>query len=397
MNLSPANSRAQLLLTMALLGLLLLFALTQSAPTEERAFDLTSPAPDGLLALRLWLKAMGYQSGEISGTTFVLPPTTALLFIPPTHFPYEPEEAAQLADWVANGGTAVIIGPQARDDELFTTFGVRPGEATPLLFTVHAQQPLLPTVDAMELSGAFAALDLSDAPAAVPFLVNGDKQVTAALQRHGDGTVWHLTLHHSFVNEQLHDPAQATLLLAILRTVAPGSAVGFDTYHLWGAASSEAVAARSVQEWLYGTTWGWGLLFVLAVSALVLFLQGWRLGPPLPAQAEVRRREAAEYVIAMANLARRARHRTVVAEHLKRRLKRSLGHRVQIDATLNDADFVQQFDARAADLSIPDQPQARDVQALLHRLDQAKSDQQLIEAVEAIDKLAERHTARLIH
>jgi hypothetical protein len=148
---------------------------------------------------------------------------------------------------------------------------------------------------------------------------------------------------------------------------------------------------QTLQEWLYYTPWGWALLFGLVVTAVVLLLQGRRLGPPLPAQAAVRRREAAEYVVAMANLSRRARHRDVIAQHHKRRLKRLVSRRTHIDAGLNDNDFVQQLAARTPHSpTTGTEATAAQVRAALQGLDQATDERTLIEAVAAVDTLVKR-------
>jgi hypothetical protein len=379
-------------LGLALLALLLLFTVLQNATTTAtRAYDPTSAAPDGLLALHLWLTDLGYTVEETMGNTFQLPAITELLFILPNAYLYTKEDAAAVEQWVIAGGTAVIVGPQPRDEELHAAFGVQLGTVTPLFFTVTPQQPLLSAVTAMELTGELPALDLHAAPAAVPVLANAEGQVTAAVQRQGAGTVWHLSRHHSLTNAHLRDPAQAALSLAFLRQVRPGGTIRLDTYHLWGPTTAAAMPVQTLQEWLYYTPWGWALLFGLVVTAVVLLLQGRRLGPPLPAQATVRRREAAEYVMAMANLARRARHRDVIAQHHKRRLKRLVSHRAHIDAGLNDDDFVQQLAARA-----PHSPAAgtdatvAQVRAALQGLDQATDERALVEAVAAVDTLVKR-------
>ncbi len=388
------SSRIQLFFGLLLLVLLLLFAVLQSATsTATRAYDPTSAAPDGLLALHLWLTDMGYTVEETMGNTFQLPATTALLFILPNTHLYTKEEATTLQRWVAAGGTAVIVGPESRDEELHAAFGVQLGAVTPLISTVTPQQPFLPAVTAIELTGELPALDLRAAPAAVPVLANAEGQVTAAVQRQGAGTVWHLSRHHSLTNAQLRDPAQAALSLAFLRQVHPGGTIRLDTYHLWGPATVAALPVQTLQEWLYYTPWGWALLFGLVVTAIVLLLQGRRLGPPLPAQAAVRRREAAEYVMAMANLARRARHHGVIAQHHKRRLKRLVSHRAHIDAGLNDNDFVQQLAARTAHPpTAGTEATAAQVRTALQSLDQATDDWALVEAVAAVDTLVKRKT-----
>jgi len=387
MTSSRKNHRGQLIVSGILLGLLLLFAITQDSPEEARAFDLSSSAPNGLLALQLWFTEMGYPVQESTGDDFLLPASATFLFIPPTNYRYANAEATALAKWIMDGGTAVIIGLHPGEQHLFEAFGVQPAESTPLFFTTKQQQPFLPPVGEIELTGAYAGLDLTNAPAAIPLLANDAGQITAAMQRYGEGTIWHFSDHHSFVNEQLRDPAQATLILAMLRNLADGSTIHFDTFHLWEAAKNETFTVRTLQEWLYYTSWGQALLFAFAVTALFLFLQGRRLGPPLPAQAETRRREAAEYVIAMANLARRARHRTMTAEHHKRRLKRALGQRTQIDATVDDVRFIHQLAANEIAMTTIDRSIVQETKEILQQLTEAKTDQSLIEAVERIDQM----------
>lgn len=405
MRSSPSN-RSQIVISGVLLGLLILFAVTQDSPEETRAFDLTSPAPNGLLALRLWFTEMGYTVEESAGDEYLLPASTTLFFIPPTNYRYTKQEASVLAEWIADGGTAIIIGPHPGDKHLIEPFGVQPGESTPLFFTARQQQPLLPPVEEIELTGAYASLDLSNAPAAIPLLASGDGQITAAMQRYGEGTIWHFSAHHSFANEQLRDPEQAMLALAALRMIDSGSTDGgstdggstnsgsinggstirFDTFHLWGAAGNELFSVRTLQEWLYYTGWGQALLFVIVVTALVLLLQGRRLGPPLPVQTETRKREAAEYVVAMANLARRARHRHMTADHHKRRLKRALGHRTQVDATLDDADFIQQLAANDVAQTTDGHSSATETEDILQSLTTATTDRALIEAIDRVDR-----------
>ena len=98
-------------------------------------------------------------------------------------------------------------------------------------------------------------------------------------------------------------------------------------------------------DWVYRTPGGWGVLFAVLASGLFLLLQGRRLGPPVVTLAERRRREAAEYVEAMALLSQRAGLRADVAAHQRRRLKRGLARRRPLDPELEDALFVQRLAA----------------------------------------------------
>ncbi|MEZ4674984.1 MAG: DUF4350 domain-containing protein [Caldilineaceae bacterium] len=385
---STGNGRRQLILSLALLALLFLFVLLQGAPDEPQPYDPTSAAPDGLLALHLWLADMGYTVTEVNDSKFAVTAESALLIILPTRYAYTEEEAAAVEQWIVAGGTAVMIGPNRADDALIARFGVQPGETTPLLSEVTPQQPIFDSaLTAIDLTGELPTLDLSDAPAAVPILAADTGHVTAAVQQIGAGTVWHLNRHHLFINEQLRDPGQAALFLALLRDVPPGGTVTFDRYHLVRTVTTATTTVQTLQEWLYYTPYGWALLFALAVTALFLVLQGRRLGPALPDQAEVRPREAAEYIMAMANLARRARHHAVVAEHHKRRLKRKLGQRAHIPATLSDADFVRRL---AASDTVDATVTAQNADAVIRKLDQAADEQRLVAAVTQVDALLER-------
>ncbi len=386
---SSSSGRTQIMLSLTLFALLLIYTILLSSSSEPRPYDPASAAPNGLLALHLWLIDMGYDLQETMGDDFQLPASTELLLIWSSSRPYTTAEAATLHEWLTKGGTAVIMGAQSRNDELVKYFGVQTGAVTPLFLTVTPQQPLLPDVAEIELTGELPALDLTHAPAAVSVLAGDNGEITAAVQSYGAGTLWQLSGHHTLINDQLRDPAQATLLLAFLRNVKAGGTIRLDTYHLWGPTTG-VTEIRTLQEWLYYSTWGWALLFLLAMTAFFILLQGRRLGPPLPAQAEVRRREAAEYVISMANLARRARHRKVLAQHHKQRVKRILGRRAHIDAGLNDREFIQQLANSERLHAVPGrEPDAiiNDVRMLLQRLDEAEDDGALVKAVAAVDAL----------
>ena len=145
---------------------------------------------------------------------------------------------------------------------------------------------------------------------------------------------------------------------------------------------------RSLQDWLYGTALGWATLFVAVVTLLFLALQGLRLGPPLPTREELRRREAAEFVTAMANLLRRGQQRAFVAAHHKRRLKRALGRALNLSPDLADESFlqhVQQVDDR---LSAEEKQQLATIfQTLTGKTDE----QTLIKTVSQVDPLLARY------
>ena len=385
-----ASGRFQLMLAVVLLLVLVTFIVLQGEEEAPQPFDPASTAPTGLRALWLWLEALEYTVVRNDGATFAIPDDCAVIFVFPTQQPYTLKEAYQLKHWVAAGGTLVLVGPAPLDQALGDAFLVETGASLrELLVDVAQQQPLLPDLDGpIRLSSDAPTLDLSRAPAAIPVLTTTDGQTTLAVQRWQQGVIWHVSLHHNLTNAQLRDPAQATLVPALLRHAAPGSLILFDTYHLFGAAASANSEIRSLQDWLYRTPLGWAVLFALTVTLLFLLLQGRRLGPALPTREELRRREAAEYVTAMANLLRRGQQRAFVAAHHKRRLKRTLGRALNVSPDLADAAFlrqVQQADERlAAD-------EFQHLTTIFQALDNPINEQVLTKTVSQVDPLLTRY------
>ncbi len=385
-----ATGRIQLILALALLLILVTFTLLLGEPTAPRPFDPNSADANGLRGLWLWLEEMDFAVARNDGPAFAIPAESTVLFVLPNQHFYSAEEAEQLQSWVAAGGTLVLIGPAHLDEALIDTFHVAPGPSTAGLFAaVEQQQPFLPDLATpIQLGGATATLDLSNALAAVPVLATGDGEVTVAIQQIAQGVVWHLSLGHAPTNAQLRDPAQATLLPAILRHAPTGSRVVLDTYHLFGpAAVSERIV--TLQDWLYHTPFGWAVLFGLGVTLLFLLLQGRRLGPPLPMQEANRRREGAEYVVAMANLLRRGQQRAFVAAHHKQRLKRALARTIPVSPELDDATFVQQLQQTDRALA---PAEAQQLANLLQTLSDKVNEQDLTQAVGQVDSLLARYS-----
>lgn len=385
-----ATNRFQLLLASVLLVMLVAFIVLQGEAEEPRPFDPASSAPTGLRALWLWLEEMAFTVVRNDGATFAIPDTCAVIFVFPNQQPYTPEEATQLAEWVAAGGTLVLVGASPFDQALLDTFLVAT-EYNSVESTSFASQsqPLLPDLtELVYLSDASTLLDLKPAPAAIPILVTGTGQATLAIQPWQRGIIWHASIHHSFTNELLRYPEQAAIVPALLRHAAPGGRILFDTYHLFGADTSADNHIQTLQDWLYSTALGRSVLFALAVTLLFVMLQGWRLGPPLPTREELRRREAAEYVTAMANLLRRGQQRAFVAAHHKRRLKRTLGRALNVSPDLADSAFLHQVQQADERLSVADVQQ---LATLFQSLGNPTNEQGLTQAVSQIDPFMARY------
>lgn len=395
----------------------------------EQLYDPDSAAPGGLLALRLWLHEMGHPVHVATANLWTAAHSTpsasgaaravdaadvGLLFVYPNAAPYTEEEGAALHNWVSQGGTLVLVGPDQLDRVLVDAFGVAQNGALSFASAEYQPQPLLPDLPAdMARSGLRRTLEIDGARPIAPVLASGlnrmapaaaetdapaaddastsnqetptFQNVTAAVQRVGDGTVWHLSPHLALTNDALEEQDAAYLVPAILRTVPPDTPAAIDAFHLFGlGVDADGGEIDSVRAWLLFSQIGRATLFGMALVLLYLILQGRRLGPPLPVQSASRRREAAEYVQAMANLQQRARQQPAVAAHLKQRLKTSLGRQQHLRTDLDDAAFVAQLRQGNRGLS---NAQIDQIGQLLHLLNNSPTEEQLIHAVGQIDQI----------
>ncbi|MBI3943871.1 MAG: DUF4350 domain-containing protein [Chloroflexi bacterium] len=339
---SGRQSEVMITLGLFVMLVILVVALGRSGQ-PPRAYDLKSGAPNGLLGLRLWLQEMGFQVSTNEGKSFKLPDSTDMLFVYPNTTLYTGPEAQTVADWVEGGHTLVIVGPDAGDKALVETFGVSSEGSVFSSFsnTLHQQQPLLPETGT-DMGGIDfePRLNLEQAPDAVAVVATDQDFVTVAVQRRGEGTIWYLSPRHDLANADLKEVQESALVPALLRTVPAQGRIVFDTYHLFGPQGAEN-GPTTLQDWLYVTPVGWALLFCVAIFCAFLLLQGTRLGPPLPVVSPMRRREAAEYVEAMATLQRRAHKRQAVARYHKRRLKVGLGKELNLGIDSSDMAFLQ--------------------------------------------------------
>ncbi len=381
-----SRSNWPLLGLIGLAGLLLVVSALGSRPPQPIPFDLDSSAASGLRALALWLQDLGYDVQRIGGMQFRVPQDADLIFVYPNQLSYTEAEADALHEWVVAGHTAVIVGPHPEDAELERVFGVRSEPRDGFGLTEQQRQPLVPEGQreySTDWNMGSEALDLENAPGAVPMLAAENGQVTAAVQQIGSGVVWHLTPGIAFVNHGLAEEDHGQLLPPILRYVPSGGTIAFDTYHQFGVSRfGEQIA--TLQDWLYRTPTGWATFFAFAVFSIFIVLYGRRLGPSVVTKAERRRREAAEYVEAMAALARRARLGKDVARYQQQRLKRGLARRRPVDPNLPDHDFVERLAYSEPTLTAA---QGAEVRQVLEALRRSPNEQQLVALAAKVDAL----------
>jgi hypothetical protein len=223
---------------------------------------------------------------------------------------------------------------------------------------------------------------------AVPVLSVPDGEAAVWVERRGEGTFWLMAQRYAFVNADLMENEQPYLWLALLRNVPAAGKIVFDTYHLFGPDPLASGRIGSIQDWLYGTPTGWATLFLLLLGLLYLLLSGRRLGPPLTIPTQGRRREAAEFVVAMAGLQRRARASDAVARHHRRRLLLALGRSHRIPADLDDGEFLRQL--RAVDPTVSDERAAR-IERVLAGLSSLPDEERLVAEVAEVDQLLMRN------
>lgn len=381
MNIRLSQSpRATLALVGALFVALLIVATLVGAPRGPALYDLNATGSTGLAGLRLWLESMGFAVGDTGATRFAIPDQTKVLFVYPSLNSFTRAEVTSLSAWVRMGGVLVLI--DVSDELLGETLGVVDTYALPLKDLARQRQPLLPGRSVSWSTAGSGELDMTDAPEAVTVLVSADDSVMMAVQALGEGVVWHLSGVADFTNARLRDHNEAALLPALLRTAPAGATVAFDTYHMFGTVETSAIT--TLQEWLYSTPLGWASLFLMAAGAIYLLLQGRRLGPPLPVAAESRRREAAEFVEAMASLQRRARQSEAVARHQRHRLKVALGKPLRLNPDLDDAEFIRRLAEMDRDISAG---RIEEIRITLAQLTPSADEQTLVKAAAAIDRL----------
>ena len=114
-------------------------------------------------------------------------------------------------------------------------------------------------------------------------------------------------------------------------------AVWFDEWHHGVRSSAEILGPG---EFLRQTPVGRSLLFVALVVFIVLFIQGRGFGRPVPLPQEIKRRGALEHVTGIANLSRRAAHRSAVMMYYHQQIKRKLGQRYRLDPGMDDKEYV---------------------------------------------------------
>lgn len=390
------GARREIISPLILLVVLLIggVLLARWLPKYQPPYHPQSKTANGTLALWRWLENMGYQVERLPASISSISQESDMIILFPGTEHVSDEDAAWLYDWVATGHTLVLVDMQteyALNDQFRTTalgtthFLEQEVEKFGTSTMVQAL-PLLPQAPASLRPAAKADVGIEmedeDALFLVALMYHG--LPVAVMQQVGEGEVWHLTMQAAPTNQALREDI-GYLIPALLRDVPAGGVIIMDIYHPSTApALSPAPQTPTLLHYLLTTSWGWAILLSLLLLLFFLILQGRHLGPPLPAPHQTQRREAAEYVKAMARLKRRAQQRPAVARHQSRRLRTGLTKTWPIDPHLPLPDFIA---ALQQSESPPSSELLQRIEQTLAGLESAPSEAQLVSLAAQVDDI----------
>lgn len=322
----------------ALVLLVLVTALAgagKQTETERPGLSSLSAEPNGALALKLWLKALKYEVDEQVLGNFIPPKDASILFMLEPISPTE-SELQPLDDWVEAGGTLITIGEQYSAYPVFQhyrfEFDYPAEDGTPANATPLFDSPAVPRVRGVQ---TWVTLE-SERDDFVVLAAHQGKPVLVAFEL-GKGRVILGTAAASFTNAGLKEAGNPEFVLNILALARTQGTVWFDEWHHGVRSGMEVVGPG---QFLRHTPVGRSLLFLTFALLIVFFLQGRGFGRPVPLPQEIRRRGAWEHVTGIANLSRRAAHRSAVMMQYHQQVKRKLGQRYRLDPSLEDQEYV---------------------------------------------------------
>ena len=321
---------------LALLTIITFAATRQQAEQVYPKLSTISSAPDGALALKLWVQELHYPVNEQVLESFSPPEAATILFALEPSFLTD-AELKSMDQWVENGGTLIVIGEQygvySLVDHYDFSFEFLPENDVP----PAVETPLLTSPAPGDLTHAKARVALAtELDDYVVLAAHKGKPVLVSFEQ-GQGRIVLGTIPDVFTNAGLKQAGNPELVLNILALAQTKGAVWFDEWHHGVQGGAQILGP---DQFLRRTPLGHALLFALFAVFITFFLQGRGFGRPVPLPQEIKRRGAWEHVTGIANLSRRAAHRSAVMLYYHGQIKRKLGQRYRLDPGMDDEQYV---------------------------------------------------------
>ncbi|MCP4540809.1 MAG: DUF4350 domain-containing protein [Chloroflexi bacterium] len=336
-----------------ILVLVTIIAAVYQAKGEAQGPPLTSfsSAPNGALALWLWLDELGYPINNEAGRIFFLSKETSVVLVLEPLDAVTAEEWKTIDAWVEDGGTLVLAGDRWGTRSAARHYGFDlihfEEEERDQAATLAPQTPLLnspPLIDPVNVqTRSYFQTGYGDTDADFDFVTHlaaGPHPVMLSFAV-DDGRVILSATPFPFSNAGLKKSGNPQLVMNIVAAANRPGVIWFDEWH--HGLRSQQGQVIGPGEWLRRTPAGRSLLYSTMVIFVYIVLRGRRFGRPVPLPQNITRRTPVEHITAIANLNRRAGHRTAVLVHHHRRLKRDMGKRYRLDPTLPDDEYVTQL------------------------------------------------------
>jgi hypothetical protein len=323
-----------------LLLITVIAAIQQTQAEVAPALASFSAKPDGAKALWLWLEELGYPVSQATPAIYQPPEDAGLIFLLEPSAGFTAEEWRELDGWVEEGGLLVLAGEGLGTALAARHYDFNLAYLTPVTATLAPQTPLWtspPITPANIQARAYFETGRRDF---VTHLAVEHQPVILSFER-GDGRVLLSAAPYPFSNAGLKEAGNPALVLNIVSAAPRSGLVWFDEWH-HGVRSNRTELAGPF-DWLRYTPAGRSLLYLAAVVFIAIILRGQHFGRPIPLPRETGRRAPLEYITAIANLSRRARHRSAVLRQYHHWLKRGLGQPYRLNPGLPDADYLAQL------------------------------------------------------
>lgn len=320
---------------LAMLVLVTSLAALQRTDENQLPYLSTSPAPDGTLALSLWLNELGYPSADAFTLSFNPNSDVKIIFITQPVFSITPNEWKLLDQWIEEGGVLFLSGTNAATNQAMRHFDFNISFLPRQAEEISAALPLLksPVLETRVKLATNYGISTTRTDF-TPLVAAQGKLILLTFQQ-GEGRVILSAAPKILTNRELKNEATAALMLNMLAFTGEKGTVLFDEWHR--GFQSEGVVGLA--DWLQKTSGGHAILFTVFAVFIALILQGRQFGRPMPLAHELKRRAPMEHVTAVANLNRKAEHRSEVARQYHHRLKRHLGLRYRLDPSMRDEDY----------------------------------------------------------